>query len=170
MTAQCQYTQAVLFWEDTRLDSLLSGNDSKNTWCYKHVLKHAVNWAAAGVSDLVDAGVAFSLLLGGGVQAPERGEAALALAGRARHGVCAPPYSTLCASCHLQEPKNHTRTENTALSLETYQTTYQKKAHLFSYTLMTRYTELTAKPLERKGLFLSTWRNPLFVNQLKIVR
>lgn len=38
---------------------------------------------AAAVSHLVDAGVAFCLLLGGGVQAPERGEAALALAGGA---------------------------------------------------------------------------------------
>ena len=52
-------------------------------------------------ADLVDAGVGLGLLLGGGVQTPQRGEATLPLAGGARRGLSPPPHATLTTGRHL---------------------------------------------------------------------
>jgi len=56
-----------------------------------------------GGAHLVDAGVGLGLLLGGGVQTPQGGEATLALAGGARGRLRPPPHTTLAPRRHLVE-------------------------------------------------------------------
>lgn len=61
----------------------------------KH-LKYMCNYG-----DLVNGWMSLGLSLRGGVQPPERGEAASAFTEGTRHGLAPPPDAALCASRHL---------------------------------------------------------------------